>query len=67
MYMTEREVKEELSRKNIRIADVARKFGCTPTNVHQLFKHKAIKTGMPSLIRKYIADQIGKTVEEVWN
>lgn len=64
--MTAREIKEELSKKNIRLVEIANKFRTTPSNVGQLFDHKPTKNGLPSLIRQHIADAIGKTYKEVW-
>jgi len=62
-----REIKEQLSLKSITLTSIAKRFNCSVTNVHRLFDHKATKDGKPSLIRKYIADQIDKSYDEVWS
>lgn len=64
--MTSNEIKEDLAIQNITLASIAKKFECTPSNVHQLFDHSPTKAGKPSLIRKHIAKIIGKKYIEVW-
>jgi len=64
--MDKREIKEELALKKISQTDIAKKFGCTPSNVNQIINDGGKKEGLPSLIRKYIARAIEKEYSEVW-
>ncbi len=64
--MKTQQIKEELAMRGITIASIAKRYNCTPPNVHQLFKHSAVKSGKPSLIRRYIAETINREYREVW-
>lgn len=66
MALTAQKIKQQLWKNGIKIPDIAKKFKCPPQIVHQLMRHKAVKSGRPYEMRIYIAKSIGKNFKEVW-
>lgn len=64
--MAPNEIKAELVLRGIKMADIAKKAGVTDGAVHQTIKNQKDRRYKGYRIRNYIAEAIGKPVEEIW-
>lgn len=62
--MTPREIRAEMVLRGVKMVDIAREAGVTPGMIHQVVYSIGRNKGFR--VRPFIAEAIGKTVEEIW-